>query len=214
MNGPDPTARYPIAAHPRVAFLRAIITSPLIVAGDYSYYDDPAGPEGFERNVLYHSGPEKLIIGKFCAIASGVKFIMNAANHKLDGVSTYPFPIFGGGWEGHMDLLMDLPNRGDTVIGNDVWLGHEALIMPGVTIGDGAIVATRAVVTRDVPPYAVVGGNPARVVRKRFAEADIAALLALRWWDWPLAKISDNIRLLMRPDLDGLYALSEDPSAS
>lgn len=206
LYGPDTNNPSPMAGHPRVGFLKPLIRSPLIEVGDYTYYDDPDGPENFERNVLYHFGPDKLVIGKFCAIATGVTFIMGGANHKIDCVSTYPFPIMGGGWETHMDLLMGLPSRGDTIIGNDVWIGYQATIMAGVHIGDGAIIASKAVVTQDVPPYAIVGGNPGRVLRHRFPPETVDALLELRWWDWSPEKITSRIRALMSLDLDALRA--------
>lgn len=163
----DPNGPYPIPEHGRVCFIKNLIKSPNIIVGDYSYYDDPIDPEKFERNVLYNYGSDRLIIGKFCAIATGVKFIMNGANHKIDGISTYPFPIFGGGWEKEMDKLMNLPSKGDIVIGNDVWLGYEATIMPGVNIGDGVVVAAKSVVVKDIAPYTIVGGNPAITIKQR-----------------------------------------------
>ncbi len=161
MTAPSSSMRDPIMGQPRVQYLKTLITSPLIEAGDYSYYDDPVAPERFEqKNVLYHYGPERLIIGRFCALATGVRFIMNGANHRVDGVSTFPFPIFGASWSASLDLLASLPNRGDTVVSNDVWIGYEAVVAPGISIGDGAIVAARSVVTKNVRPHAVVGGNP------------------------------------------------------
>ncbi|WP_407635884.1 MULTISPECIES: Vat family streptogramin A O-acetyltransferase [Kamptonema] len=202
--GPNPNKPYPLADHRRVCFIKNFVKSPNIIVGDYSYYDDPVDPEGFERNVLYNYGSDRLIIGKFCAIATNVKFIMNGANHKLDGISTYPFPIFGNGWESAMDKLMDLPSRGDTVIGNDVWIGYESLIMPGVKIGDGAIVAARAVVVNDIPPYTVAGGNPARPIKQRFSDAEIAQLLEIKWWDWEIDKITRNIDKIMDGDVISL----------
>lgn len=205
-DAPDPLARYPVAGHSRVVFIKAVTNNPKIVAGDYSYYDDPDDPEGFERNMLYAYGPERLIIGKFCAIASGVKFIMSGANHKLDAVSTFPFPIFGGAWGADIDMVLDLPSRGDTVIGNDVWIGYGAVIMPGVTIGDGAIIAAQSVVVGDVPAYSIYGGNPARLLRKRFTDADTKLLMEIRWWDWPVDKITRNLRALMRADVAALTA--------
>ncbi|MBF6175767.1 CatB-related O-acetyltransferase [Nocardia blacklockiae] len=192
---------------PRVVLLRPLITSPLIEAGDFSYYDDPDDATAFEtRNVLYHYGPEKLIIGKFCALATGVRFIMNGANHRMDGPSTFPFPTMGGAWSEHIDLLTDLPNRGDTVLGNDVWLGNGVTVLPGVRIGHGAIVAAGSVVTRDVPDYAVVGGNPARLIRTRYSESDIARLLAVAWWDWPLDHLTAHVRAVMSGSVDDLEA--------
>jgi len=203
--GPDPNRPYPMADHRRVSFIKPFIKSPNIIVGDYSYYDDPVNPEDFERNVLYNYGSDQLIIGKFCAIATNVKFIMNGANHKLDGISTYPFPIFGHGWETTMDKLMTLPSKGDTIIGNDVWIGYEALIMPGVHIGDGAVIAARSVVVSDVPPYTLFGGNPARQIKQRFSDSDIATLLQLQWWNWDIEKITRNINLIMEGDIQALH---------
>jgi virginiamycin A acetyltransferase len=188
----------------RVCFIKSFVKAPNIIVGDYSYYDDPVDPEGFERNVLYNYGSDRLIIGKFCAIATNVKFIMNGANHKLDGISTYPFPIFGHGWEKAMDKLMDLPSRGDTVIGNDVWIGYESVVMPGVNIGNGAVIAAKSVVANDIPPYAIAGGNPARPFKQRFSDADIARLQEIQWWNWDIAKITRHIPLLMDGDIDAL----------
>jgi virginiamycin A acetyltransferase len=198
-NVPRPDVIHPIAAHPRVVFLKPLIRSPTIIVGDYTYYDDPADPAAFERkNVLYAFGPERLIIGKYCALASGTRFIMAGGNHPAAGVSTFPFAIFGGDWaRDTTDLIYDLPSRGDTVVGNDVWFGYQALVLPGVRIGDGAIVAAAAVVSRDVPPYAIVAGNPARVVRTRFAEADVARLLRSAWWDWPVDLVTEHARTIM-----------------
>ena len=168
---PDPTVLHPMPDQPRVVLLKPLVTSPLIEVGEYSYYDDPDEPTAFERrNVLYHYGPEKLIIGRFCALGTGVRFIMNGANHRMDGPSTFPFPILGGSWSDHFDLLTGLPSRGDTVVGNDVWIGHGVTVLPGVRIGDGAIVGAASVVTADVPDYGVVGGNPARLIRTRYSD--------------------------------------------
>ena len=147
---------------PQVGFLRPLVKNPLIEVGVYTYYDDPDGPEHFEaRCVLYHFPfiGDKLVIGKFCALARGIKFVMNGASHKASGFSAYPFPIFGGGWEVVTPKPGDLPYKGDTAVGSDVWVGYDALVLPGVKVGDGAIVAARSVVTRDVPPYTVVGGT-------------------------------------------------------
>ncbi|MEV0359591.1 CatB-related O-acetyltransferase [Nocardia sp. NPDC050697] len=207
MTAPDPAALHPMAGQPRVVLLKPLVTSPLIEVGEYSYYDDPGTPTAFETaNVLYHYGPEKLVIGKFCALATGVRFIMNGANHRMDGVSTFPFPTLGGSWAEHIDLLTELPNRGDTVLGNDVWLGYGVTVMPGVRIGHGAIVAAGSVVTRDIPDYAVAGGNPARVLRKRYTDNDIARLLAVAWWDWPVEHLSAQVRVLMSGSVDDLVA--------
>jgi virginiamycin A acetyltransferase len=206
MHGPDPSTAFPMAGFPQVCYLRNVITRPNILVGEYTYYDDPDGPENFERNVLYHFDfvGDRLVIGKFCAIACGVKFVMNGANHQLSGISTYPFFIFGGGWEAAAPGTGELPYKGDTVVGNDVWIGYDALIMPGVKIGDGAVVAARAVVTRDVPPYAVVGGNPATVLRRRFGDAEVERLLRIRWWDWDAAKITRNLDKIRAADVEAL----------
>lgn len=206
-NSPDPATRYPLPGNNEVIFLKSFITAPYIEVGDYSYYHAAENPEAFERtNVRYgHEGmKEKLIIGRFCAVAEGATFIMGPANHRMDGPSTFPFPILGEGWADHMGLLMDLPSRGDTSVGHDVWFGYQSLVMPGVKIGHGAIVATRAVVTRDVPPYAIVAGNPARVVRFRFDESTIARLLEIAWWDRPIDWISAHIPALMAGEVADL----------
>jgi virginiamycin A acetyltransferase len=207
-HGPSPETRHPIAGITRTGFLRPFITRPNIVVGDYTYYDDPRGPAAFEERVLYHFDfvGDRLVIGKFCSIGAGTTFVMNGGNHHTGWLTTYPFPIFGHGWEAAMPASW--PNKGDTVVGNDVWFGHDALVMPGITIGDGAIVATRAVVTRDVPPYAIVGGNPAGVLRHRFDEATIARLLAVRWWDWDAAKITRNVRAICGSDISALEEAS------
>lgn len=194
MQGPNPATTFPLANYDRLCFLKNIIKNPNIIVGDYTYYDDFEDVQNFEKNVKYHFDfvGDQLIIGKFCMIASDVTFIMNGANHLTEAVSTYPFAIFGHGWEGAMEGK-SYPTKGNTVIGNDVWIGHRATIMPGVTVGDGAIIATNATVTKDVPAYAVVGGNPAKVIKMRFPEAEIARLLELQWWDWPLEKITANL---------------------
>ena len=204
--GPNPNNKAPMKGFPQVGFLKNFITKENIVVGDYTYYDDPDGPERFESNVLYHFPfiGDKLIIGKFCAIAKDVKFIMNGANHKVSGFSTYPFQIFGNGWEKVMPKDGELPYKGDTVIGNDVWIGYEATIIPGVKIGDGAIIASKSVVTKDVPAYAVVGGNPAVVLKTRFEQAVIDELLQLAWWDWPAEKITRNLEAIVGGDLSAL----------
>lgn len=196
--------------HPRVVLLKPLVTSPLIEVGEFSYFDDPDDPTAFEsRNVLYHYGPERLVIGKFCALGTGTTFIMNGANHRIDGPSTFPFPTMGGSWSEHFDLISDLPGRGDTVVGNDVWFGHGATVMPGVRIGHGAIVATDAVVTRDVPPYGIVAGNPARLIRTRYDATDVDRLLAVAWWDWPVRHVTEHVRTIM----SGTIAELEDAAA-
>lgn len=210
-KAPAPNQRYPLEHTERVVFLKPFMTGNNISVGDYTYYDAPQEPEKFqENNVLYHYDfvGDKLNIGKFCALGTGTKFIMNGANHRMDGPSTFPFPIFGESWAEHMGLLSDLPTKGDTTVGHDVWFGFESLIMPGVTIGHGSIIASRSVVTEDVPPYTIVGGNPAKPVKKRFDDETIERLLAVAWWDWPVDKITRNIRAIMSG------AVSELESAS
>lgn len=156
--------------------------------------------------MLYHYGPEKLVIGRFCALGTGVRFIMNGANHRMDGPSTFPFPTMGGSWAGHFGLLTGLPNRGDTVVGNDVWFGHSATVLPGVRIGHGAIVGSGSAVTRDVPDYGIAGGNPARLIRTRYRDEDIARLLAVAWWDWPPEHITEHIPTFMSGSITELEA--------
>lgn len=206
MYGPDPADKHPMKGFPQVCFIKNTVTNPNIIVGDYTYYDDPDDSEGFERNVLYHFPfvGDRLVIGKFCAIGRGARFIMNGANHKLSGISTYPFNIFGDGWEKAAPRPEELPFKGDTIIGNDVWIGYEALIMPGVKIGNGAIVASRAVVTSDVPPYAVVGGNPARTLKQRFDPASVDVLELLAWWDWPVETITRHLDLIVSGDVAAL----------
>jgi virginiamycin A acetyltransferase len=205
MNGPDPMNPQPMEAAPRVGFLKPLITAGNVEIGDYTYYDDPDGPEHFhEKCVLYHYPfiGDWLRIGKFCALAHGVRFIMNGANHAMGGFSTYPFNIFGAGWEQGFDFAdWSKENRGDTTVEHDVWIGADVTIMPGVRIGSGAIIATASVVVSDVPPYAIVGGNPAQVIKRRFDGATIQALLEIAWWDWPAEKITRNLDALRRADL-------------
>jgi virginiamycin A acetyltransferase len=201
----DPMVLHPFPEQPRVVLLKPLVTSPLIEVGEYSYYDDPDDPTAFEtRNVLYHYGPERLVIGKFCALATGVRFIMNGANHRMDGPSTFPFPIMGGAWAEHFDLVTGLPGRGDTVVGHDVWFGNNVMVMPGVRIGHGAIIASGSVVVGDVPDYGVVGGNPAKVIRTRYNDEDVARLLAVAWWHWPVEHLTRHLRVVMSGTLDEL----------
>jgi len=206
MHGPSSTTKHPMEGFPQVCFIKNTVNNPNIVIGDYTYYDDPEDSENFERNVLYHYPfiGDKLIIGKFCAIARGATFIMNGANHKLSGISTYPFQIFGNGWEKVMPSLEELPYKGDTVIGNDVWIGYDALIMPGVKIGNGAIISSRAVVTNDVPAYTVVGGNPAKPIKQRFPCKTIDILESIAWWDWSVEKITRHLAVIVSGDVEAL----------
>ena len=208
MHGPNPDIKHPILLHPRVGFLKSLVDAENIEIGDFTYYDDPAGPEHFvEKCVLYHYPfiGDRLVIARYCAIAEGAKFVMNGANHAMAGFSTYPFNIFGNGWEEGFDpTTWSKELRGDTVVGNDVWIGMEALLMPGVAVGHGAIVAARAVVSRDVPPYSIVAGNPAKVVKHRFDPRTVARLLAVAWWDWPVDKVSRNLDAIRGTDISRL----------
>jgi virginiamycin A acetyltransferase len=211
---PDPDLLHPIPAAPRVVQLAPLIASQDAVAnvsaGRFSYYDDPEHATGFlARNVLYNFGfsGARLEIGSFCAIATGARFVMPDAMHAMGGVSTFPFAILGGAFAAGLDLgAYPFPQARDTVIGHDVWIGMEALVMPGVRIGHGAVVAARAVVTQDVPDYAIVAGNPARVVRRRFPEDEAARLVALGWWDWPVQRIAAAIPALVQ---GGVAALEQ-----
>jgi virginiamycin A acetyltransferase len=202
---------HPVSGQERVVFLKPLVRNPQIQVGEYTYYDDPDAALEFERDAfLYGYGPERLIIGRYCAIASGVRFIMSGANHADLGPSTFPFGIFGGVWaERTMDLVMSAESRGDTVVGNDVWLGYRALVMPGVAIGDGAVVAAASVVTSDVPPYAIVGGNPARVLRRRFEDDDVERLLRAAWWDWPVELVTEHARAIMAGEPAELERIAE-----
>lgn len=203
-NYPNPNTIYPIEGVTRTVYLKNIITNPQIIVGDYTYYDDPEDVYNFEKNVLYLFDfmRDKLIIGKFCQIATGVRFIMNGSNHAMNGFSTYPFKVFGGQWS--LKDPMQVVSKGDTVIGNDVWIGNGATIMQGVKIGDGAIIGTNSLVTKDVEPYTIVGGNPAKEIRKRFDEETIQMLIALKWWDWGVQKITDNLEAITSGKIDEL----------
>ena len=189
---------YPRTGDRETVYLKTVVTDPNITVGDYTMYNDFVNdPRLFERNnVLYHYpvNRDRLVIGKFCSIACGARFLFTSANHNLRSLSTYPFPLFFEEWGlDKADVTDAWDNRGDIVVGNDVWIGYETVVLSGVTIGDGAIIGTRAVVTKDVPPYTIIGGVPARPIRKRFDDRTIAALLALRWWDWPRERIARNI---------------------
>ena len=197
MTGPDKEKVFPLENYKRLCFLKNCIKNPNIIVGDYTYYDDFENVENFEKNVKYHFdfAGDKLIIGKFCMIASDVTFIMNGANHLTKSLTSYPFAIFGNGWEKAMDGKT-YPQKGDITIGNDVWIGYNATIMAGVHIGDGAIIAANSTVIKDVEPYSIVGGNPANEIKKRFSEEIITKLLALKWWNWDIEKITKNIQHL------------------
>ncbi len=204
-NPPDKDQVFPLDPHKQVCFLKNTVSNPRILVGDYTYYADFEHVDRFEKNVKYHFDfiGDRLIIGKFCMIASDVTFIMNGANHLTKSISSYPFAIFGKDWSAAMEGK-SYPTKGDTVIGNDVWLGYHAVIMPGVTIGDGAIVAAESVVTKDVEPYTIVGGNPAKEIKKRFSEAEIQHLLRLEWWNWDIETITQNVQHLTGDQIDAL----------
>ncbi|WP_138304633.1 MULTISPECIES: CatB-related O-acetyltransferase [Eubacteriales] len=200
---------YPRTGDKETVYLKNVVTDPSIIVGEFTMYNDFVNdPQQFEKNnVLYHYpiNHDKLKIGKFCSIACGAKFLFNSANHTMKSLSSYPFPIFFEEWGLDVkDITSAWDNKGDIVIGNDVWIGYEAVIMAGVTIGDGAIIGTRAVVTKDVPPYTIVGGVPAKTIRKRFSDGTISDLLKMKWWDWPIAKISQNIEAIKNGNLKAL----------
>lgn len=207
MIGPDKNKIHPNPNVPSVCFIKNIIKNPNIIVGDYTYYDDyETDGEDFEKHVthFYPFIGDKLIIGKFCSLAKGIRFIMNGANHRLDGLTTYPFNIMGNGWEKVTPRIEDLPLKGDTIIGNDVWIGENVTILPGVHIGDGAIIGANSVVAKDIEPYAVAVGNPCHVVKKRFTEEKIQILLNLKWWDFDEEKIFNNLEALVKGNIDNL----------
>jgi len=206
IQNPNPNDLYPIPGVERTVFLKNIIKNANIIVGDYTYYDDPEDVNNFEKNVLYHFDfvGDKLIIGKFTQIAAGIRFLMNGSNHDLRGFSSFPFILFKGYWP---DMMPHMVIKGDTIIGNDVWIGNSVTIMPGVKIGDGAVIGTNAVVTKDVEPYSIVAGNPAKLIRKRFDDDTINFLLELKWWDWSIEKIAENILHIMNADRKALEKL-------
>ena len=209
---PDASKIYPRTNDSTICYLKNIIKNPNIIIGDFTFYNDYVhDPKDFEKNnVLYHYpyvNHDRLIIGKFCSIACGAKFLFNSANHTLNSLSTFPFPIFPEEWDESMPVTDAWDNKGDIVIGNDVWIGYEAVIMAGVHIGDGAIIGTRAVVTKDVPPYTIVGGLPAKKIRSRFDEKTIELLQQLKWWDWEPVKISENLDAIRKADIEALKKL-------
>ena len=205
---------YPRTGDTQTVYLKNVITNPNIEVGDYTMYNDFLNdPVEFEKNnVLYHYpiNHDRLIIGKFCSIACGAKFLFNSANHTLASLSTYPFPLFFEEWGlEKRNVAKSWDNKGDIRIGNDVWIGFEAVILAGVTIGNGAIIGTRALVTKDVPPYTIVGGVPARPIKKRFDEDTISDLLRIRWWDWPDEKIARNIGAIQAGCIEELREIKE-----
>ena len=203
------TKTYPRTNDYQTIYLNTIIKDPNIIVGDYTIYNDFVNdPTQFEKNnVLYHYpiNQDRLIIGKFCSIACGAKFLFNSANHTLKSLSNYTFPLFFEDWElDKKNVALAWDNKGDIIIGNDVWIGYEAVIMAGVHIGDGAVIAARAVVTKDVPPYTIVGGTPARKIRMRFEEETIAKLQQIQWWNWPVEKIRQSLPYIMNGTVDRL----------
>ena len=210
---PDSKKIYPREGDDTIVYLKNVITNPNIEVGDFTFYNDFVNdPMDFEKNnVLYHYpiNHDKLKIGKFCSIAYGTKFLFNSANHTMRSLSTYPFPIFYEEWEHGLWADKAWDNKGDIVLGNDVWTGFESVIMSGVTIGDGAIIGARAVVTKDVPPYTIVGGVPARPIRKRFPDEMISVLMALRWWDLPADSIAGCIKFIQAGDLESLKKMAQ-----
>lgn len=199
---------YPRTNDYQTVYLKNVITKPSIVVGDYTIYNDIYDdPRDFEKNnVLYQFSVngDKLIVGNFCSIACRAKFIMTSGNHTMKSLSTYTFPIFGEEWNEELKPKDAWDNKGDIVIGNDVWIGYEAVIMSGVKIGDGAVIGTRAVVANDVPPYAIVGGVPAKVIKKRFSNNIISKLLKIKWWNWEYEKIQSNIQYIQSGKIDKL----------
>lgn len=190
-----------------ICYIKNAVKNPNIIIGDYTYYDDINGADDFEKHVthFYDFIGDKLIIGKFCSIAKGIEFVMNGANHKMDSISTYPFYIMGKDWGSALAPHTDeLPLKGDTVVGNDVWIGQNVTIMPGVHIGDGAIIGANSVVARDIPAYAIAVGNPCGVKKMRFDEKTINTLEDIKWWDWDIQKINDNINVIMSGDIEAL----------
>lgn len=220
MRSLDPHTKFPMVMPDgttveTVVHLNQVIDHPRMEIGDFSYFGHLQKLEdyaGYIAPFLFPISPEKVLIGKFCQFAHGLRIVTSSANHDMSGFSTYPFANFMMDASTTMEevrAFFDVPDRkGDTVIGNDVWTGMEALIMPGVTIGNGAIIASRAVVTNDVPPYAIVGGNPGRVIRMRYDEDTITALLEIAWWDWPVEVIQANIDAITGADIDRLQAVA------
>ena len=208
MARPNPNDIFPNPHLTSVCFIKPTITRPNIIVGDYSYFSDDIDPTNFEEHVTHHYDflSDQLIIGKFCAIAKGIEFIMNGANHRMQSATTYPFNIFAEEWKHVTPKICDLPYKGNTVVGNDVWIGQNVTVMPGIQIHDGAIIAANSVVTKDVPAYCVFGGNPAVLIRKRFDDLTIEKLLKLKWWDKPIEEIETIMPYLCCKDLDKLFA--------
>lgn len=207
--GPNPKDAIPNKNISSLCFIKNIVKNPNIIVGEYSYYNDPEGAENFEKCVTHHYDfiGDKLIIGKFCAIAKGVEFIMNGANHRINSISTYPFYIMGNGWEKFAPTNRELTYKGDTIVGNDVWIGQNVTILPGVKIGDGAIIGANSVVARDVPPYSIAVGNPCEVKKMRFSDKIIQQLLKIQWWNWDIEKINKNLHIISSDNLNQIKEL-------
>lgn len=213
MTIPDLTKLYPRTGDSRTIYLKNAVHDPNIEIGDFTIYNDFVhDPRDFQKNnVLYHYpiNGDRLIIGKFCSIACGARFLMASANHAMASLSTYVFPIFYEEWGHDMAVTEAWDRRGDIVVGNDVWIGYEAVVLSGVTIGDGAVIGARSLVTKDVPPYTIVGGVPARPIRRRFDQETIEELLELRWWNWPPERLSANLKAIQSGDLETLLKQAE-----
>ena len=210
---PDHTRVYPRTGDTQTVYLKNVVDDSAIHIGEFTIYNDFVhDPRDFQKNnVLYHYpiNSDHLYIGKFCSIACGVRFLFNSANHTLHSLSNYTFPIFYEAWAHDMSPAEAWNNKGDIIIGNDVWIGYEAVVLAGVTVGDGAVIGARAVVTRDVPPYTIVGGIPARAIRRRVSDETAETLLRLRWWDWPPEKIAAGLLSIQHGDLEELRALAK-----
>lgn len=212
LSGLRKDAKYPNPEIEEICYIKNCITNPNIIVGDYTYYDDKKGADLFEKHVTHHYGfiGDKLIIGKFCQIGSGIEFVMNGANHLMNGLTTYPFNIFSRDLQKHSPSLEKLPIKGDTMVGNDVWIGQNVTVLPGVHIGDGAIIGANSVVGSDIPPYSIAVGNPCRVIKKRFDDETINKMLGLKWWDYPIEIIEKNIDLLFANDVDRLIEVLDN----
>lgn len=204
----DNSKIYPRNGDTSTVYLKNVVNNSNILVGDYTIYNDPkSDPRDFVKNNVFYHIPfigDKIVIGKFCSIACGAKFLMNVGNHTLKSLSTYPFPIFNDEWNSGLPSKEAWDQHGDIVIGNDVWIGFEAVILSGVTIGDGSIIGTRSLVTKDVPPYTIVGGTPAKPIRLRFSEEIINQIQSIKWWDWPADKIAANIKAIQSGDIEAL----------
>lgn len=204
---PNANDKFPNPNIKDICYIKNVVKNPNIIIGDYTYYFEADKSDKFEDHVthMYDFIGDKLIIGKFCSIAKGIEFIMNGANHKMDSISTYPFYIMGNDWGSALaPHTNELPLKGDTVVGNDVWLGQNVTILPGAHIGDGAIIGANSVVAKDIPPYAIAAGNPCKVKKMRFDDNTIKTLEEIKWWDWDIQKINDNIDIIMSNDISRL----------